>query len=250
MLAGGGGVLSIGDSVVWNKSDDDVPEGSVGQVIVQKDNGRFRVRFADGKEFNFKPEELEKVASTLRDYSHEGSLHEFLEAAYLHEFVQPMEEKGLTCPSDIERELGLPGSLEESVFLESFGMKSVEAKRLRRRLDVVSIGNGSSSMAHGGMVMVPQTTVITTQTFAVSGSSSPGSGESTDNAFPYWLGCANQGFCCCYEVGGLCRMSDRDIALQHFDGALRRWLSHVDKLFDPQFCHMAQERLSVADLPI
>ena len=153
-----------------------------------------------------------------------GTLREVLEAAYLHEFVQPMEEKGLTCPSDIERELGLPGSLEESVLLDSLGMKPVEAKRLRRRLELESIGNGSSSMAHGGMVMVPQTTVITTQTsFVVSpGNSSPGGGESTNIAFPYWLGCANQGFCGCYEAGWLCRMSDRDIALQHFDGALHR----------------------------
>jgi hypothetical protein len=222
MITGDGGALSIGDSVVWSKSDNDVPEGSVGQVILQKDSGRVRVRFADGKEFNFKPEELQKVSRSLR---------EILEAAYLHEFVQTMEEKGLTCQSDIERELGLPGSLEESVFLESLGMKPVEAKRLRRRLE--------------------QTTIITTQSsFVVAGSSSPGVGESTNNAFPYWLGCANQGFCCCYEIGGLCRMSDRDIALQHFDGALYRWLSCVDKLFEPHFWHTAQERPSVADLPI
>ena len=81
---------------MWSKSDNDVPVGSVGQVILQKDNGRLRVRFADGKEFNFKTEELQKVSTR--------SLREILEAAYLHEFVQPMEEKGLTCQSDIERD--------------------------------------------------------------------------------------------------------------------------------------------------
>ena len=53
--------LSIGDNVFWSKSDDDVPEGLVGQIVLEKSNGRFRVRFPNGKEFNFKPDELEKA---------------------------------------------------------------------------------------------------------------------------------------------------------------------------------------------
>lgn len=145
----------------------------------------------------------------------EGTLREFLEVAYLQEFVQPMEEKGLKCLADIERELGLPESLEESALLESLGMKPVEAKRLRRWLELQSINNGASSMANGGTVIVTQTS------FLVPANSSPESGN--DNACPYWLGCANQGFCCCYNAGGLCRVANRDVALHHFDGALHWW---------------------------
>ena len=52
-------VLSVGDFVLWNKFDEDIPEGSVGQVVSILENGRRRVHFQGlPADYNIKPEEL------------------------------------------------------------------------------------------------------------------------------------------------------------------------------------------------
>ena len=50
-----------GDHVTWTKSDSDVQEGSVGQVIRNVHDGRLQVHF-NGKDFNFRPDDLVVVA--------------------------------------------------------------------------------------------------------------------------------------------------------------------------------------------
>ena len=62
-------------------------------------------------------------------------LQDFLESAYLPELVQPMREQGLTCAADIDRELDRPGS----DLVEVVGLKHVEEKRLRRRLELAIV---------------------------------------------------------------------------------------------------------------
>ena len=58
---------SVGDFVSWTKFDDDIPKGSVGQVVLVKENGRRRIRFLSGREFNIKQEELKLVDDPVSD---------------------------------------------------------------------------------------------------------------------------------------------------------------------------------------
>ena len=46
-------------------ADEDIPEGSVGQVVLIKENGRRRVRWVSGREFNIKWQELIKVDNQM-----------------------------------------------------------------------------------------------------------------------------------------------------------------------------------------
>jgi len=50
-----------GDFVTWTSFSDDIPKGSVGQVVLVKEDGRRRVHFLSGREFNIKPEELKLI---------------------------------------------------------------------------------------------------------------------------------------------------------------------------------------------
>jgi hypothetical protein len=161
------------------------------------------------------------------------TLQGFLAAAFLHDFEQPMREKGLTCPEDIERELNLPGS----DLIEALGMQPTEAKRLHRRLHPLE-DPGSTT---GGEIMMMTTTTNLSVSVAAPGPQA-GDGQTSDwqapgleslfacisccccncaiyKAFPQCLGCTNKGSCCCYQGAALCRLSVDDPALYHFGGA-------------------------------
>ena len=46
--------LTIGDYAKWKKADDDLPVGSIGEVIGFKKNGRIRLRFSPEKTYSFR----------------------------------------------------------------------------------------------------------------------------------------------------------------------------------------------------